>query len=67
MTAQGKRIAGRLMTQANYGSYSELIPISEKEWFSRMLYTEIRFDRDETGRIDRLIWGRGKKASVEPN
>lgn len=55
---------GRLLAQANEGGYSELIPISESEWFSRMLYTPVRFGRDEDGLVDRLLWGRGDQAPV---
>ncbi len=55
---------GRLLARANQGGYSELIPMSETEWFSRMLYTTVRFGRDEAGRIERLIWGPGDRAPV---
>ena len=53
---------GRLLARANEGGYSELVPSSDEEWFSRMLYATVRFGRDEAGLIDRLIWGRGDQA-----
>ncbi|MGB5294344.1 MAG: serine hydrolase domain-containing protein [Thermoanaerobaculia bacterium] len=49
----------RLLARANEGGYSELIPVSETEWFSRLLYTTVRFGRDDEGSIDRLLWGPG--------
>jgi CubicO group peptidase (beta-lactamase class C family) len=55
---------GRLLARANEGGFSEIIPLNETEWFSRMLYATIRFGRDEKGVVDRLIWGRGKNAPV---
>jgi CubicO group peptidase (beta-lactamase class C family) len=55
---------GRLLARANEGGYSELIPVSETEWFSRMLYATVRFGRDEAGFVDRLIWGLGDQAPV---
>jgi CubicO group peptidase (beta-lactamase class C family) len=55
---------GRLLARANEGGDSELVPFSEAEWFSRTLYTTVRFGRDETGSVDRLIWGRGSGAPV---
>lgn len=53
---------GRVLARANQGSYSELIPISDTAWFSRVLYVTVRFGRDEAGRVDRLIWGPGDRA-----
>ncbi|MBT8479006.1 MAG: serine hydrolase [Gemmatimonadetes bacterium] len=55
---------GRLLARANEGGYSELIPVNETEWFSRMLYATVRFARDDAGSIDRLIWGLGEQAPV---
>ncbi len=56
--------AGRLLARANEGGYSELIPVSETEWFSRMLYATVRFGRDDAGLINQLIWGRGDQAPI---
>ena len=55
---------GRLLARANEGGYSELIPVSDTGWFSRMLYATVRFGRNETGSVDRLIWGREDSAPV---
>ncbi len=55
---------GRLLARANQGGYSELVAVSETEWFSRVLYATVRFGRDEAGAVDRLIWGRGERAPV---
>ena len=55
---------GRLLARANEGGSSELTPIGEREWFSRMLYVTVRFERDAAGTIDRLVWGRGDEAPV---
>lgn len=55
---------GRVLARANEGGYSELIPIADGEWFSRMLYATVRFGRNEAGLVDRLIWGRGDQAPV---
>ena len=55
---------GRLMARANEGGQSELITLNESEWFSRMLYATVRFGRDQEGKVDRLIWGRGDRAPV---
>lgn len=56
--------AGRLLARANQGGFSELVPTSGGGWFSRMLYTPVRFGKDEAGLVDRLIWGRGDRAPV---
>ena len=55
---------GRLLARANEGGWSELTPIGETEWFSRMLYVTVRFARDEDDAVDRLIWGEGNQAPV---
>ena len=55
---------GRLLARANEGGSSELIPITDGVWFSRMLYTSVGFGRDETGAVDRLIWGLNDEAPV---
>ena len=53
---------GRLLTRANQGGTSELVPLAGGGWFSRMLYTGVRFGRDDEGRVDRLLWGLGEGA-----
>ena len=55
---------GRLLARANEGSESELVPTTDGAWFSRVLYATVSFERDETGRVDRLRWGRGSQAPV---
>ena len=55
---------GRLLARANEGGTSELIPTSDGVWFSRMLYTAVRFGRNDAGHIDRLIWGVNDGAPV---
>lgn len=55
---------GRLLARANEGSDSELVPMTDGAWFSRVLYASVRFERDATGRVDRLRWGRGNQAPV---
>jgi CubicO group peptidase (beta-lactamase class C family) len=53
---------GRLLARANQGGTSELVPLTNGEWFSRMLDATVRFGRDENGAFDRLVWGRGEGA-----
>lgn len=53
---------GRLTAQANNGQRTELIPVAGGGWFSRMLYTVVRFGRDENGRFNRLTWGAAENA-----
>ena len=53
---------GRLLARANEGGTSELVPLSEGRWFSRMLYATVRFERDDEGMVDRLVWGEGEGA-----
>jgi hypothetical protein len=55
---------GRLLARANEGSDSELVQTTDGAWFSRVLYATVRFERDQTGQVDRLIWGRGDRAPV---
>ena len=55
---------GRLLARANEGGYSELVPMGDAVWFSRMLYTAVRFGQDEEGTVDRLIWGLEAEAPV---
>jgi hypothetical protein len=53
---------GRLLARANEGSDSELVPTQDGGWFSRVLYATVRFERDEEGHVDRLVWGAGEQA-----
>ncbi len=55
---------GRLMARANQGGASELVPLEGGDWFSRMLYTTVRFEVASSGRAGRLIWGAGDQAPV---
>ncbi|MGH1361904.1 MAG: serine hydrolase domain-containing protein [Calditrichia bacterium] len=55
---------GRLLAQANEGGFSELTPTASGAWFSRMLYTTVRFGTDDSNTVDRLIWGLGENAPV---
>lgn len=54
----------RLLARANEGGESELVPMTDGSWFSRVLYATVRFERDESGLVSRLIWGRGANAPV---
>lgn len=54
----------RLLARANEGSESELVPLADGTWFSRVLYATVSFGRDESGRVSRLIWGLGDNAPV---
>ncbi len=53
---------GRLMARANEGGSSELVPLGDSVWFSRMLYATVRFERNSDGAVDRLVWGTGANA-----
>ena len=55
---------GRLLARANEGGASELVPLRDGRWFSRMLYTEVCFGRNEADTVDRLIWGCGEDAAA---
>lgn len=55
---------GRLLARANEGGDSELVPLNDRDWFSRTLYATVRFARNEDGSVDRLIWGQGSGAPV---
>lgn len=55
---------GRLLARANEGGFSELVPMSDGTWFSRMLYASVRFQKNEQGIVDRLIWGPGDSAPI---
>ena len=52
----------RLLARANQGGFSELVPVAGGAWFSRLLYATVRFGRDESGEVDRLLWGVGERA-----
>ncbi len=54
----------RLLARANEGSESELVPLADGTWFSRVLYAAVRFGRDGSGRVSRLTWGPGDNAPV---
>ena len=47
---------GVLKARANEGSYSELVPLSDGRYFSRMLYSYISFEFDEKKKTSKLIW-----------
>lgn len=49
-------LPGQLLARANEGGDLEFLPVSDSEWFSRMLYTSIRFERDKAGSVNQLIW-----------
>lgn len=55
---------GRLLARANEGGTSELVPLSDTQWFSRMLYAVVRFERGGDGSVSRLLWGPGADAPV---
>jgi CubicO group peptidase (beta-lactamase class C family) len=55
---------GRLLARANEGSESELLPLADGAWFSRVLYATVRFGRNDTGEINQLIWGDGNNAPI---
>ncbi len=59
-----RAVEGRLLARANRGGFSELVPLNQTEWFSRVLYATVRFGRDGGGSVDRLIWGGGDGAPV---
>ena len=52
----------RLLARANQGGESELIPLQDGRWVSRMLYTIVDFERNDEGAVDRLVWGGGEGA-----
>lgn len=55
---------GRLLARANEGGESELVPLADGTWFSRVLYATVRFGRDGSGRVSQLIWGLGDNAPI---
>ncbi|NNF05454.1 MAG: serine hydrolase [Candidatus Eisenbacteria bacterium] len=54
--------SGRLLARANQGGFSELTPLKNGDWFSRMLYATVRFERDADGAVSQLVWGTGEGA-----
>jgi len=54
----------RLLARANEGSYSELLPLANGDWFSRMLYQTVRFEIDKGQGADLLRWGTTDTAPV---
>lgn len=55
-----------VFARANRGGESPLVYRGDGRWFSRMLYTTVRFGRDADGRVDRLIWGETDGAPEGP-
>lgn len=53
---------GRLLARANQGGFSELTPLKNGDWFSRMLYATVRFEPDADGAVSQLVWGAGEGA-----
>lgn len=53
---------GRLMAAANEGGWSEIVPLQNELWFSRMLYATVRFETAADGAVTRLVWGQGDNA-----
>ncbi len=47
---------GKLNARANEGSYSELVPLVDGRYFSRVLYSHIDFEYDEKNSPTKLIW-----------
>ena len=47
---------GVLRARANQGSYSELVPLEDGRYFSRVLYSYIDFERGDDGTVTKLIW-----------
>ena len=55
---------GQLLARANNGGESELLPTNRDGWFSRMLYANVCFVRDEAGVASELRWGCTDNAPV---
>lgn len=55
---------GQLLARANEGGYSQLVPLADGSWFSRMLYATVRFRTTPSEQIDALIWGAAEGAPV---
>ncbi|REJ76069.1 MAG: class A beta-lactamase-related serine hydrolase [Acidobacteria bacterium] len=47
---------GKLKARANEGSYSEMVPLTDGKYFSRMLYSYIDFRTDDEGVPTTMIW-----------
>ena len=54
----------RLLARANAGAASELVPLTNGHWFSRMLYTEVCFGRGDDDVVTGLLWGCGETGPV---
>ena len=44
------------MARANQGESSEMVLLSDGNYFSRVLYATINFEKNENGKIDKMIW-----------
>lgn len=51
-----EKIDGLVKARANEGGYSELVPLKNGKYFSRMLYSFIEFKTDGKGRSEKMIW-----------
>ncbi|NET31924.1 MAG: beta-lactamase family protein [Cyanothece sp. SIO1E1] len=51
-----EKIDGLIKARANEGSYSELIPMVDGKFFSRMLYSVVEFKSDKDNQIVKMIW-----------
>ena len=49
-------IDGRIQARANEGAYSELIRLEDQRFFSRTLYSYIKFMEDDSGSITKMVW-----------
>ncbi|MEM8887466.1 MAG: serine hydrolase domain-containing protein [Bacteroidota bacterium] len=49
-------IDGQLHARANEGAYTELVPVEGEKYFSRTLYAFIKFEANEKGAVDKLLW-----------
>ncbi|MBT8237561.1 MAG: beta-lactamase family protein [Croceitalea sp.] len=47
---------GVVQARANEGGYSELVPLEDGRFFSRMLYSYIDFKADTNGSISKMLW-----------
>lgn len=49
-------IDGRMNAKANQGAYSEILLLTDGQFFNRTLYASIRFVKDENGAVKKMIW-----------
>jgi len=47
---------GKILARANQGESSEMVLLSDGNYFSRVLYATINFEKNENGKIDKMIW-----------